>query len=164
MGKTLPASLIRLNLKAGAERFGAPLVSGGGAVCGIVLLGMEDGKMNVSYALPVELILKVRRDFVKHGKVEESWIGFGMEQGTTTPEVRTIQKGAPAEGAGLAVGDIIHTIGDRKVRDYQDVVDACYYLTPGDEVVFKVLRGLDDMDLRVTPAPKRKAAAPASAE
>lgn len=154
MGRTLAASLIRLNMKADAGSFGAPLVSSGGAVCGIVLLGMEDGRAELCYALPAELIGKVRRDYDRHGKVVDCWLGFGMEAGTTTPEIRKLYPDSPALSAGLAEGDIIQSIGDRKVRDYQDVVDACYYLTHGDEIMFKVLRGLDDVEVRLTPAAK----------
>jgi len=154
MGRTLAASLIRLNLMAGPESFGAPLVSTGGSVLGVVLEGMNDEKVNFCYALPAELIQKVQRDFDRHGKVSDCWIGFGMEAGTTTPEIRQLTPDSPAEKSGLKEGDIIQAIGDRKVRDYQDVVDACYYLTHGDEVVFKVLRGLEDVNLRLTPAEK----------
>lgn len=75
-----------------------------------------------------------------------------MEMGTTTPEVRSLRDGSPAAAAGLRAGDVIVSIGGRRVGDYQDVIDACYALTPGDAVAFVVLRGLDDLSLDVVPA------------
>ncbi len=151
MGTVLATSVLRLNMKMGDHGFGAPLLDADAKVCGVVLLSMQNENSEVCYALPGELVSKVQRDYAKHGKVAQGWLGFGMEDGTTTPEIRLLNSGSPAAKAGLRVGDVIHRIGDRDVRDYQDVVDACYCLTPGETAPFRVLRGLKDLEIGVTP-------------
>jgi len=150
-GVPLAATLLRLNLTAKAGCFGAPLVNLEGKVAGIVLLSVtaEEG---VSYALPSELIEKVRRDYEKHGRVQPSWLGVGLAQGTTTPSIVSLSDDSPAKQAGLLPGDVIRSIGRRQIQEYQDVVDACYYLTAGEAVPFRVMRGLEDIEVEVIPS------------
>ncbi len=150
-GVPLAATLMRLNLKAKPGCFGAPLVNAKGDVAGVVLLGVssEDG---VCYALPSELIDKVRRDYAKHGKFLPSWLGIGLAQGTTTPSIVSLSDDSPAKQAGLKPGDVIRSIGGRTVQEYQDVVDACYYLTAGEPVKVEVMRGLGDVTVKVVPS------------
>ena len=150
-GVPLAATLLRLNLKASPGCFGAPLVNAKGKVAGVVLLGMSAEK-GVCYALPSELIDKVRRDYAKHGKVQPSWLGIGLAQGTTTPSIVSLSEDSPAKLAGLQPGDVIRSIGGRSVEEYQDVVDACYYLTAGESVAVTVMRGLGDVTVRVVPS------------
>jgi S1-C subfamily serine protease len=162
-GVPLAATLLRLNLKAKPGCFGAPLVNAEGKVAGVVLLGVtaEEG---VCYALPSELIEKVRRDYAKHGKVQPCWLGIGLAQGTTTPSIVSLSDDSPAKHAGLRPGDVIRSIGIRPIEEYQDVVDACYYLTAGESVPFKVMRGLGDLTVQVIPSlrSEREALAPGS--
>ena len=150
-GIPLAATLLRLNLTAKPGSFGAPLVNLQGEVSGIVLLSVtaEEG---VSYALPSELIEKVRRDYEKHGRVQPSWLGVGLAQGTTTPSIVSLSDDSPAKQAGLLPGDVIRSIGGRRVQEYQDVVDACYYLTAGETVPIRVMRGLEDLEVEVVPS------------
>ena len=149
-GVPLAATLLRLNLTAKPGCFGAPLVNTEGKVGGVVLLGVaaEEG---VCYALPSELIEKVRRDYARHGKVQPCWLGIGLAQGTTTPSIVSLSEDSPAKEAGLRPGDVIRSIGDRPIEQYQDVVDACYYLTAGESVKVKVMRGLQDVSVDVVP-------------
>jgi serine protease DegQ len=150
-GVPLAATLLRLNLTAKPGCFGAPLVDLEGRVTGIMLLSVtaEEG---VCYALPAELIEKVRRDYAKHGRVQPSWLGIGLAQGTTTPSIVSLSEDSPAKHAGLRPGDVIRSIGIRPIEEYQDVVDACYYLTAGDAVSISVMRGLEDLKVDVIPS------------
>lgn len=150
-GVPLAATLLRLNLTAKPGCFGAPLVDLEGRVTGIVLLSVtaEEG---VCYALPSELIEKVRRDYARHGRVQTGWLGIGLAQGTTTPSIVSLSEDSPAKHAGLLPGDVIRSIGDRSIQEYQDVVDACYYLTAGERVPISVMRGLEDLKVDVIPS------------
>ena len=149
-GVPLAAAMLRLNLTAKPGCFGAPLVDHSGGVAGIVLLDVS-GESGVSYALPSELIGKVLSDYAKHGKVQPSWLGIGLAQGTTTPSIVSLSDDSPAKAAGLRPGDVIRSIGGRRVSDYQDVVDICYYLTAEEAVPFTVMRGLEDLTVNVVP-------------
>ncbi len=152
-GSTFATSMLRVNIVgAGDDSFGAPVLDRDGKVCGVLLLKMhEQHGTAVSYVLPVEVVHKVLRDYHKNGKVEQSWLGLGMEAGTTSPEIKMLKPESPASTAGLQIGDIVCRIGERKVREYQDVVDACFYLTAGESVNFDVLRGLREVRVMVVP-------------
>ncbi len=156
-GKPLATSVLRLNITSPAGAFGGPLLDEKGGLVGVLLLGGGgDNAEGIGYALPSDLVGKLLRDFEKHGRAAGSWLGFGMEMGTTTPEVRSLREGSPAAAAGLRAGDIIISIGGRKMGDYQDVIDACYALTAGIEATFVVLRGLDDLSIKVMPTLREK--------
>ncbi len=162
-GQQLATSVLRLHMSPPAESLGAPVFDRGSRLVGVLLLdGASERAGGVGYALPVELVGKLLLDFERHGRAAAVWLGFGMKDGTTTPEVRSLREGSPAAAAGLRTGDVIVAIGSRRVADYQDVIDACYALTPGVEVRFDVLRGLDDLSLTVVPA-MRGAPAPVPA-
>jgi hypothetical protein len=47
---------------------------------------------------------------------------------------------------------VIRRIGVRPIQEYQDVVDACYYLTAGEVVLISVMRGLEVLEVEVTPS------------
>lgn len=158
-GVQLAATVLRLNLRAKPGCFGAPLVNTEGKVAGIVLLGVT-AKEGVCYALPSELIDKVRRDYAKHGKVQPCWLGIGLALGTTTASIVSLSDDSPAKAAGLQPGDVIRRIGNRLVEEYQDVVDACYYLTAGESVEIKVMRGLADVTVQVVPSVLAERAVP----
>ena len=147
----LAATLLRLNLSAKPGSFGAPLVSMDGRVAGVILLSVT-GEDGVCYALPSELVDKVRLDYERHGKVQACWMGIGLAQGTTTPAIVSLSEDSPAKEAGLRRGDVIRRIGRRPIREYQDVVDACYYLTAEEPVSITVMRGLEDLKVEVIPA------------
>lgn len=164
-GELLATSLMRLNLDVGPEMTGAPLLDKEAKLVGVVLAG-EGEREGRSYALPVELVSKLLADHEAHGKVRAPWLGFGMRMGTSTPEVRSLQPGSPAELAGMQINDVILSINARAVEDYQQVIDACYVLTVGTATEFSVLRGLDKKTLKVVPTErikKTKAAHDASA-
>lgn len=150
-GIPLAATLLRLNLQAQPGWFGAPLMNSEGQVGGVILM-TNDERPGLCYGLPAEPISKVRRDYQKHGAVKPCWIGIRLEQGTTTPEIASLDDKSPAKTAGLKTGDVIRQIGKTPIRDCQDVSDACYYLTAGEPVSITILRDLEDLILEITPS------------
>ncbi|MEZ5326490.1 MAG: S1C family serine protease [Verrucomicrobiales bacterium] len=146
----LPTTILRLHMKAAPDAFGGPVIDVDGNVVGILLLNL-DQENEVCFALPSEILQKVLTDHTKFQQVEPAWCGFTLELGTTTPKVIFVQSGSPAAAAGFQPGDVILRIGDRLVRDYQDVVDRCYYLTAGQDVEIAVLRNQTDRTLTLKP-------------
>jgi S1-C subfamily serine protease len=151
MDSVLPTTILRLNLSADSEAFGAPVLNAEGRVAAVLLLDFDDDETDVCFALPSEITYKVWADYKQFGQVEPSWLGFTLERGTSTPKIVYVRKGSPAANAGLVRGDVIMRIDDRHIRHYQDVVDKCYYLTAGREVEIDVLRGTGSVSAKVTP-------------
>ena len=152
-GFLLSTAYLRVHLAGNPGSVGGPVYDEKGRVVAL-LMGATHETGPVGYALPVEMAEKVRRDVDKFGGVRPVWLGFGLEDGTTTPEVKTVTSPSPVDAAGMKAGDILLSIGAREVDSYQDVVDACSYLTVSDRVDFKILRGLENMTLNVSPGRK----------
>ncbi|MEZ5300066.1 MAG: S1C family serine protease [Verrucomicrobiales bacterium] len=169
----LPASVLRLHMAVppGGGAFGAPILDRTGAAIGILLVSIKaepaagsgagpQGGPDLAFALPAEIAQKILRDYEKLGAVRYPWLGFELDAGTTTPAIIAVKEGSPAAAAGLRTGDVIKSIAGRAVRSYQDVVDACYYLTPGDPAPIALLRGLEDAEASITPAEQTVLARP----
>jgi len=52
-----------------------------------------------------------------------------------------IMEGTPAAGSGIKAGDILLQVGQKKVTQPEDVLDASFFITAGDIVPITVLRG-----------------------
>jgi regulator of sigma E protease len=74
-----------------------------------------------------------------------SVLGLPAEPETTT--VGILDRGSPADSAGLAVNDRILEVGGDAVKDWDEVVDAVWKRRDG-EVPLRVLRGADTVDVR----------------
>jgi len=149
----LPVTLIRANFASRVDAIGAPLVTAAGDVAGMVVLGVPD-EPESAYALPAAVVKKFADDYLADGKVRRSFLGLSFEDGTTTPRILEVRDGGPAAVGGLMQGDIILRVGDRGIEQYQDVVDSIYFLTPGQPVVFEILRGLHRHTYSLTPRKK----------
>ena len=70
--------------------------------------------------------------------------------------VLQVQDGGPADAAGVEAGDVFKTIDDVSIEEVDEVVDAVRNLEPGTEVTVALLRGSDEIDVRVTLGESRK--------
>lgn len=71
---------------------------------------------------------------------------FEVKNGVLIDEV---MKDSPAEKSGLKAGDIIVSINDRKIEDYQDLVRTINYYNPEEEVSISYVRKGDTEETRV---------------
>jgi len=151
-GNLLSVSLMRVNMTPteGEDIFGAPVLREDGKVVGVALLAIPDEASSL-YVLPAENLHKAWKDVTETGSIGNGWIGITLEEGTTTPKILESRKGGPADLAGLKPGDVILRLGDRAIREYQDVADASYFLTPGKETTVEYLRGLTVLVSKITP-------------
>ncbi len=143
---------IRANLPIQNGQGGAPVLNMDGEVIGIVLAGVNG---NAScYMLPINAAEKIRMDYVRFGELRPGWLGVSVEPDTTTnapssARVANLQPGAPATECGLQVGDIVLKVGDIPIRSPEDVFDASFFLTAGDETSITVLRNGEEISLPV---------------
>ena len=149
-GKTLPLAVIRLNHSKSAPLQGCGVYDEKGKLVGLVRQTVF-GATSSSYCLPVEVITRTLKDLEKNGKVRRCWIGIVMDELVAPPIVESVRPGSPAEKAGLKNGDVILSVGDQKVSDYFEVVDAFFYLIAGEAKTFKVLRGTEVKEISVSP-------------
>lgn len=149
-GKTLPVAVLRVNHQKAAPMPGSGIYDTSGKLVGVVRQPAFDST-DSSYCLPVEVISRTLADQEKNGKVRRCWIGIVMDELVDPPIVESVRPDSPAQKAGLKKGDVLLSIGNQKVDDYSEVVDAFFYLIAGEDKVFKVLRGTQIKEIVVKP-------------
>ena len=143
---------VRVNLPTQRGEAGAPLLNFKGEVVGILVAQIENG--SACYALPIDAAEKIRNDFIRFGEARHGWIGINVAQAPkpvegSTAEMTEIMKDTPAYGSGIKAGDILLQVGKMKVRQPEDVIDASFFLTAGDNVPITVMRGTEKMTFEV---------------
>jgi len=142
---------------------GGPLVNLDGEVIGInsMIVGQGTG---IGFAIPIELARESARQLIANGRVHRAWIGVGIQD--LTPELAQnfgaqpnqgallsqVIAGAPAARAGLAVGDVVLSIGGTRVRSSQEAVRAVLGHRPGERVDVRFLRGGREQSVAVVVA------------
>jgi serine protease Do len=133
---------------------GGPLVNLKGEVVGInsSIYTRTGGYMGVSFAIPINMAVKVAEDLIYEGKVTRGYLGIGIDNvsenlaealGLPNTEgclVREVMKNGPASKAGLKDGDIILKVEDALVQDAADLRIRVAELKPGEKYDFEVLR------------------------
>ena len=144
LGRFFYTTHIRANLPVQRGLGGAPLLNMNGEVVGILISGLHGGA--ACYALPIQAAEKVRSDFVRFGEVRHGWVGLtvkdaGRSEAGSRAEITRLQPDTPAADSGILKGDMLLKVGEKAISSPEDVLDASFYLTGGDSVAIKVLRG-----------------------
>lgn len=153
-GKQFSTSHLRLNMAVEPGYGGAPVVDFQGRVIGIVAARIGHG--GSCYILPIGAAEKIRRDIARFGELRPGWIGVEVEDAPSatrgsTARVVTMMPDTPAAKFGIREGDILLGVNGRKVCSIQDLVDAAYHLTAGEEANIQIARNGENMDVPVMP-------------
>ena len=108
--------------------------------------------MGLSFAIPIDVAMKVKDDLLQYGKVQRGRIGvtiqqvdkelaatFGLDRARGAL-VSGIEKGGPADGAGLKVGDVILGVNGKKVEQSVDLPRMIGEGRPGADVKLEIWR------------------------
>jgi Do/DeqQ family serine protease len=124
---------------------GGALVDSAGNLVGIntAIYSQNGGSMGIGFAIPVSLARSVMEQIIKNGGVTRGWIGVEVQE--ITPElaeafsmpsaegalIAGVMRGSPADKAGVRPGDVLLGIGDKKVKDAQNMLAVIAALQPG---------------------------------
>jgi S1-C subfamily serine protease len=147
---------------------GGPLINGNGEVIGINSQietgGGNDGNVGIGFAIPINTAKEVIHELETKGTVEHAYMG--IEGGTISPElvktfnlsvkegvlIQNVEKGGPAEKAGLqggttpvtidgaelmVGGDIIVEAEGKKITSMEQIIELVNSKKPGDKVTLK---------------------------
>jgi serine protease Do len=157
-GRSIPdetyVPLIQTDVAVNPGNSGGPLFNLRGEVIGInsMIYTGSGGYMGVSFAVPIDLAIKVADELRRAGKVTRGRLGVEIQD--VTPDlarsfalgqplgalVTRIEAGSPAQGAGLAPGDIILKVGDAALENSNDLPRIVGLTSPGATVVLEVWR------------------------
>ncbi|MEP6699516.1 MAG: S1C family serine protease [Verrucomicrobiota bacterium] len=152
LGRYFSTTHLRVNLPTQRGEAGAPLLNFRGEVVGILVSSVDSG--SACYALPINAAEKIRNDFVRFGEARHGWIGINVAEAEKPTEgsraqMTEILEDTPASGSGVKAGDILLQVGQTKVHEPEDVIDASFFITAGDTVPVTVLREQEKMTFEI---------------
>jgi len=133
---------------------GGALVNLKGELIGInsAIATQTGGFMGIGFAIPTNLAKKVTSDIIEKGKVIRGWLGVYIQD--ITPEiakamklkvakgviVSKVQKGSPAEKAGLKDEDVILSYNGEKIDNSVELSTRVAGTSPGISINLDILR------------------------
>jgi S1-C subfamily serine protease len=167
-GRTLPSDsavpFIQTDVAVNPGNSGGPLFNARGEVVGInsQIYSRSGGYQGVSFAIPIDLALRVQQQVVATGKVQHARLGVAVQEvnqaladsfNLDKPEgalIAGVEKGSPADKAGLKAGDVVRSVNGQPVVASGDLPAALGMANPGDKVQLEVLRQGKKVDVTAT--------------
>lgn len=164
---TAYTSLIQTDAAINPGNSGGALTDAKGRLIGINTLIQTGSEFvaqsaGVGFAIPVDYAITIADDLIETGKAEHPYLGIAsltvseqMAEQYNLPVdagvlVDSVEKGSPAEKAGIKPGDIIVRIGDKKITGVEDVFLAIRSHQIGDTVEVELYRGRERLTLKAT--------------
>ncbi|MBB5067444.1 trypsin-like peptidase domain-containing protein [Saccharopolyspora gloriosae] len=129
---------------------GGALVDGNGAVVGInsgirtIGSGGEGGSIGLGFAIPIDDVRRISQELIRGGRAVHADLGVNaksVNDGTTDgAQVLNVRDNGSAAAAGIAEGDVIIRVGDRKVSTADELVVAVDRYPVGRTVPVTVVR------------------------
>ena len=157
-GRSLPddsaVPFIQTDVPINPGNSGGPLFNSRGQVVGInsQIYSRSGGYQGVSFAIPIEVASRIQQQIVATGKAEHARLGVAVQevnQGFADsfkldkPEgalVSMVEKGGPADKAGLQPGDVIRKVDGKPIVSSGDLPALIGMNAPGDAVKLDVWR------------------------
>lgn len=168
-GRSLPdggyVPFIQTDVAVNPGNSGGPLFNTKGEVIGInsQIYSRNGGYQGLSFAIPIEVAMKVEQQIVAHGKVQHGRLGvsiqevnqsladsFGLKT-TAGALVGSVEKGGPAAKGGLESGDIILGVNGTEIGSANELPAIIANMAPGETAKLKIWRkgSARDVDVQV---------------
>ena len=142
---------------------GGPLFNLNGEVVGInsQIYSRSGGYMGLSFAIPINMAMKIKDDLLKHGSVKRGWLGVRIQDVSaehaqsfslakpTGVLIASVEKGGPAERAGVQIGDIILKFNNKEISSASELVRAVSDSAPGSRAKLQLWREGANKELTV---------------
>ncbi len=167
-GRALPQEnfvpFIQTDVAINPGNSGGPLFNMKGEVVGInsQIYSRTGGYMGVAFAIPIDVAMEVQSQLRTSGRVSRGRIGvviqeltkelaesFGLSKAAGAL-VNAVEKGGPAEKAGVEAGDVIIKFDGKSVNASSDLPRIVGATRPGSKVAMQVWRKGSTRDLTVT--------------
>jgi Do/DeqQ family serine protease len=142
---------------------GGALVDAKGTLVGIntAIYSRTGGFLGIGFAIPVSSARLIMEQILKNGEVIRGWIGVEAQE--ITPElaesfglpdvsgalIAGVVRGSPADQARIQPGDVLLAVGEREIRDPQEMLDVIAALKPGEETAFRLRRARNVIETTV---------------
>ena len=137
---------------------GGALVDASGHLVGIntAIYSRSGGSQGIGFAIPVSLARQVMEQIIATGRVSRGWLGVSARDvihettgAAAGAALVAVQRGGPADRAGLRTGDTVLSINGKEIIDTAALINETAALSPGTQAQFKILRGREAVSLAV---------------
>jgi serine protease Do len=142
---------------------GGPLFNSDGQVIGInsQIYTRTGGYEGLSFAIPIDVALKVEKQIIKNGKVERGLLGVTIQEvnqsladsfGLKKPMgalVGSVEHDGPADKAGVKPGDVILKFNGTSIADSNELPPLVANMKPGSKVQLDIWRDGKHKELSV---------------
>ncbi len=143
---------------------GGALVNLRGELIGVpsqILAGGSGGSIGIGFAIPSKMARNVMDQLIKGGKVRRGKLGVSIKavtsdyakelgyNGTAGAFVADVEKGQPAEQAGVKAYDIITEINGKRITDSGELRNMVSQTPPGTPVKVKIWRDGSERELTI---------------
>jgi serine protease Do len=167
-GRSLPGEayvpFIQTDVAVNPGNSGGPLFNLQGEVIGInsQIFSRTGGYQGLSFATPIDVAAKVEQQLVAHGKVTRGRLGVSIQEvdqslaesfGLPKPEgalVSSVEKGSPADRAGIEPGDVILKMDGKSIVESADLPALVGDAKPGSKASLEIVRKGAHKDVEVT--------------
>jgi len=164
LGITTFESFIQTDAAINPGNSGGALVDASGNLVGIntAIYSQTGVSMGIGYAIPVSIARQVMEQIIQKGSVTRGWIGVGVQDvtaelvqslklsATRGVLITQVERGSPADKAGIRPGDILVAVNDKPVADTTTMLNLIASLQPGQQAVVRLSRNQAESDLTVT--------------
>jgi serine protease DegQ len=147
-------SFIQTDAAINPGNSGGALVDINGNLIGVnsAIYSPNGGSLGIGFAIPASTAKKTMEQIIQNGSVTRGWIGAAIQE--LTPEliesfkladangvlITEVIHNSPAERAGIKTGDILISIDNNAINDWNSMLETIANLPPGNIVAVKVLR------------------------
>jgi serine protease Do len=167
-GRSLPQEnyvpFIQTDVAINPGNSGGPLFNMRGEVVGInsQIYSRSGGYMGVSFAIPIDVAMEIQNQLRASGKVSRGRLGVVIQEvskeladslGLAKPMgavVNAVEKGGPADKAGLEPGDVLLKFDGKTINNSADLPRMVGITRPGTRSVLQVWRKGTTRDIPVT--------------
>lgn len=137
---------------------GGALVDGKGHLVGIntAIYSRSGGSQGIGFAIPVSLARQVMEQIIATGRVSRGWLGVSARDvvhestgAAAGAALVAVQRGGPADRAGLRPGDTVLAINGKQILDTAGLIGETAAIVPGSSAEFKILRGRETASVQV---------------
>ncbi len=156
-GRSLPdgnVPFIQTDVAVNPGNSGGPLFNTRGEVVGInsQIYSQTGGYQGLSFAIPIDVANKIKNQIVSTGKVVHAKLGVEVQEvnqgfadsfNLATPEgalIANVERGGPADKAGLKAGDVIRSVNGQKIISSVDLPSMVGLSTPGEKITLDIWR------------------------
>jgi serine protease Do len=167
-GRSLPQEnfvpFLQTDVAINPGNSGGPLFNLKGEVVGInnMIFSRTGGFMGVSFAIPIDVAIDVAKQLQATGRVSRGRIGVVIQEVTkelaesfglpkpTGALVNSVEKGGPAEKAGIQASDVILKFDNKEIGSSNELPRIVAATRPGAKASVQVWRKGERKDLQVT--------------